>query len=373
LVVPPFVIFVPFVVEDFCPSGVAVESQSSGESLAAVEKLQRAYSQIRSQMAQVIVGQDEVIEQLLIALFSRGHCILEGVPGLAKTLMISTLARSLSMTFSRIQFTPDLMPADITGTDVLEENRSTGKREFRFIEGPLFYNVVLADEINRTPPKTQAALLEAMQERQVTVGRVRHVLPDPFFVLATQNPIEQEGTYALPEAQQDRFLFKVLVKYPSFKDEFEIARRTTSIQTDDIQPVLTAADILEIQKIVKQVPATDHVIEYALALVRQTRVSEPGVPDFAKDLLSWGAGPRAVQSLLLGGKARALLAGRGHVSTDDIAALAAPVLRHRIVTNFAAESEGITTDAVIERLVRETPAKEGELTRDPRFQKIFAA
>jgi MoxR-like ATPase len=200
---------------------------------------------------------------------------------------------------------------------VLEENRSTGKREFRFIEGPLFYNVVLADEINRTPPKTQAALLEAMQERQVTVGRVRHVLPDPFFVLATQNPIEQEGTYALPEAQQDRFLFKVLVKYPSFKDEFEIARRTTSIQTDDIQPVLTAADILEIQKIVKQVPATDHVIEYALALVRQTRVSEPGVPDFAKDLLSWGAGPRAVQSLLLGGKARALLAGRGHVSNRD--------------------------------------------------------
>jgi len=350
-----------------------VESSLSGESLKSIEKLQKAYGEIRSQMSQVIVGQDEVIEQLLIALFSRGHCILEGVPGLAKTLMISTLSRCLSMSFSRVQFTPDLMPADITGTEVLEENRTTGRREFRFLEGPLFYNVILADEINRTPPKTQAALLEAMQERQVTVGRVRHKLPDPFFVLATQNPIEQEGTYQLPEAQQDRFMFKVFVNYPSFREEFQIAKQTTALQTDQIQPVLSEAEILDLQNIVRQVPATDHVIEYTLALVRQTRVDQEGVPDYISEWLSWGAGPRAVQYLLLGGKARALLKGRSHVSTEDIAALAAPVLRHRIVTNFSAESEGITPDRVVEKLVQETPSKEGELTRDPRFQKIFAA
>ncbi len=349
------------------------ESTLPGDSLASIDKLQQAYDGIRNQMSHVIVGQDDVIEQLLIALFSRGHCILEGVPGLAKTLMISTLARCLSMSFSRIQFTPDLMPADITGTEVLEENRSTGRREFRFIEGPLFHHVILADEINRTPPKTQAALLEAMQERQVTVGRVRHALTDPFFVLATQNPIEQEGTYALPEAQQDRFMFKVFVNYPAFREEFEIAKRTTSLQKNDVQPVLTAADILALQDVVRQTPATDHVIEYTLALVRQTRVGEPGVPTFINDWLSWGAGPRAVQYLLLGGKARALLRGRSCVSTEDIAALAAPVLRHRIVTTFSAESEGISADKVVERLVQDTPAKEGELTRDPRFEKIFAA
>jgi MoxR-like ATPase len=349
------------------------EPELAADSQQSIQKLQKAYESIKAQMAQVIVGQDQVIEQLLIALFSRGHCMLEGVPGLAKTLMISTLARSLSMTFSRIQFTPDLMPADITGTDVLEENRTTGRREFRFLEGPLFYNVILADEINRTPPKTQAALLEAMQERQVTVGRVRHQLTDPFFVLATQNPIEQEGTYALPEAQQDRFMFKVFVNYPSFREEFEIARRTTAVASDDVRPVLSGAEILELQKTVRLVPASDHVIEYALALVRQTRVGTEGVPEFIGDWLSWGAGPRAVQYLLLGGKARALLNGRTHVSTEDVAALAAPVLRHRIVTNFSAESEGISADKVIERLVKETPSKEGELTRDPRFQKIFAA
>jgi len=347
------------------------DSALSGESLKSIEKLQRAYGEIRQQMSQVIVGQDEVLEQLLIALFSRGHCILEGVPGLAKTLMISTLSRCLSMSFSRIQFTPDLMPADITGTEVLEENRTTGKREFRFLEGPLFFNVVLADEINRTPPKTQAALLEAMQERQVTVGRVRHQLSNPFFVLATQNPIEQEGTYALPEAQQDRFMFKIFVKYPNFREEFQIAKQTTSLQSDSIHPVLGVEEILELQDIVRQVPASDHVIEYALALVRQTRVSEPGAPEFIKEWLSWGAGPRAVQFLLLGGKARALLKGRSYLATEDIAALAAPVLRHRIVTNFSAESEGITTDHVVDRLIRETPSKEGELTQDPRFEKIF--
>jgi len=339
----------------------------------SIDRLNKAWTQLREQMSQVIVGQDEVIDHLLISLFSRGHCLLEGVPGLAKTLMISTLARCLSMSFARIQFTPDLMPADITGTDVLQENRDTGEREFRFIQGPLFHNVVLADEINRTPPKTQAALLEAMQERQVTVGQSRHSLSDPFFVLATQNPIEQEGTYSLPEAQQDRFMFKVFVKYPSFAEERQIAKATTAIQSDSIKPVLTGEEIIELQNLVRQVPVTDHVVDYALALVRQTRIGEPGSPDFVNEWLSWGAGPRAVQFLLLGGKARALLQGRSHVSTDDIAELARPVLRHRIVTNFSAESEGISPDQVIDRLVKETPSKEGELTSDPRLQKIFAA
>jgi len=340
---------------------------------AAIERLGKAKQTITEQLAQVIVGQNQVIEELLISLFARSHCLLEGVPGLAKTLMISTLSRTLNLTFSRIQFTPDLMPADITGTDVIEENKATGEREFRFLEGPLFSNVILADEINRTPPKTQAALLEAMQERQVTVGRVRHKLPDPFFVLATQNPIEQEGTYPLPEAQQDRFMFKVFVKYPNFDEEFEVARRTTAAMTDAIQPVLTAADIIELQRLVREVPVSDHIIRYTLSLVRQTRVREPGVPDFIEEQLSWGAGPRAVQFLILGGKARALLYGRTHVTIEDIQALAKPVLRHRLVLNFAAESEGITADQIVDRLLSVTPTREDELTRDPRFQKIFAS
>lgn len=341
--------------------------------LEAVRKLTDAFQHIKQQLARVIVGQDQVIEELLIALFSRGHCILEGVPGLAKTLMISTLAKCLSLAFSRIQFTPDLMPSDITGTEVIEENRSTGHREFKFLEGPLFANVILADEINRTPPKTQAALLEAMQERQVTVGRVRHRLADPFFVLATQNPIEQEGTYPLPEAQQDRFMFKVFVKYPDFKEEFEIARRTTTLITEELHPVLSGEQILELQRLVRRVPVTDHVIHYTLALVRQTRIGEPGIPRFIKDWLSWGAGPRAVQFLILGGKARALLNGRTHVQCEDIQALAYPVLRHRILTNFTAASEGISTDMVVEKILKETPSREGELTKDERFKKIFAS
>jgi MoxR-like ATPase len=287
--------------------------------------------------------------------------------------MISTLAKCLSLDFSRIQFTPDLMPADITGTVVIEENRSTGSREFKFLPGPLFANVILADEINRTPPKTQAALLEAMQERQVTVGRVRHRLANPFFVLATQNPIEQEGTYPLPEAQQDRFMFKVFVKYPSFGEEFEIARRTTALQVEEPTAILSGDQILELQTLVRKVPVTDHVINYTLALVRQTRVSEPGVPKYIKEWLSWGAGPRAVQNLILGGKARALLKGRAHVQVDDVQHLAYPVLRHRILTNFTAASEGVTSDTVIKRLIEETPSREGELTRDERFKKIFAS
>ena len=338
-----------------------------------VARLSEAVDAIRDQLAQVIVGQDDVIEQLLISLFSRGHCLLEGVPGLAKTLLISTLARSLNLTFSRIQFTPDLMPADITGTDIIEENRSTGQREMRFLEGPLFSHVILADEINRTPPKTQAALLEAMQERQVTVGRVRHQLTDPFFVLATQNPIEQEGTYPLPEAQQDRFMFKVLVSYPSFVEEFEVARRTTALAKDAVSPCVSPEEILALQNLVREVPVSDHVIRYALALVRQTRVGEVGVPAEVAQQLAWGAGTRAVQFLVIGGKARALMHRRTHVTVEDIRKLAKPVLRHRIVVNFAAESDGISSDDVIDSLLRTTPTLENDLTNDARFQAIFAS
>lgn len=339
----------------------------------AIHKLGEAREKIRTQLSQVIVGQNDVIDELLISLFSRGHCLLEGVPGLAKTLLISTLARTLNLSFSRVQFTPDLMPADITGTEIIEEDRATGNRGYRFLSGPLFAHMILADEINRTPPKTQAALLEAMQERQVTVGRVRHPLPDPFFVLATQNPIEQEGTYPLPEAQQDRFMFKVFVRYPSFDEEFEIARRTTSADVPTVRPVLSAEEVIDLQRLVREVPVSDHVIRYTLSLVRQSRVGQPGAPDFVTDQLSWGAGPRAVQYLILGAKARALWNGRTYVSTEDIQALAKPVLRHRLVINFAAESEGVSTDQVIEKLVETTPTQDDELARDARFQKILAS
>jgi MoxR-like ATPase len=339
-----------------------------------ISKLQSAREKILEQLAQVIVGQTEVIDELLISVFARGHCLLEGVPGLAKTLMVSTLARSLNLRFSRIQFTPDLMPADITGIDIIEENRENNSRNYRFLEGPLFANMILADEINRTPPKTQSALLEAMQEHHVTVGRNRHLLPEPFFVLATQNPIEQEGTYPLPEAQQDRFMFKVFVRYPTFEEEFEIVQKTTSVESDHIQPVLEAVEIEELQKIVRQVPTGDHVTRYALALVRQTRVNEKkGIPEIVREYVSWGAGPRAVQYLILGGKARALLHGRTHVICEDIQALAKPVLRHRLVMNFLAESEGLTSDILTEKLLESTPINENELFRDPRFQSLFAS
>jgi MoxR-like ATPase len=338
----------------------------------SVDRLLDATGQLKEQLARVIVGQHDVIELMLIALFSRGHCLLEGVPGLAKTLLVSTLARSLNLTFSRIQFTPDLMPSDITGTDIIEENKSTGQRDIRFLAGPIFSHVILADEINRTPPKTQAALLEAMQERQVTVGRIRHQMSNPFMVLATQNPIEQEGTYPLPEAQQDRFMFKVLVTYPSFDEEVEVARRTTGTAAADIQPVLSPQEISELQDLVRTVPISDHLIRYTLALVRQTRVREAGAPDFVRQQLAWGAGPRAVQFLILGAKTRALVQGRAHVTIDDIQTLARPVLRHRLVVNFAAESDGVTTDELIGQLLDSTPTHEDELTHDERFQKIFA-
>jgi MoxR-like ATPase len=350
-----------------------VEQKMDSSDLAAIKKLQTAYQDLKGQLGRVIVGQDEVIEQLLIVLFSRGHCMLEGVPGLAKTLMISSLAKCLSLDFSRIQFTPDLMPADITGTDFIEKNPLTGGVDLKFRAGPLFANMVLADEINRTPPRTQAALLEAMQERQVSVGRVRHKLGNPFFVLATQNPIEQEGTYPLPEAQLDRFMFKVFVGYPTAAEEFEIAKRTTSTQVDEIAPVLTGEQILDLQQLVRKVPVSDHIIRYCLAIVRQTRMGEGSAPKFIKEWLSWGAGPRAVQNLILGAKARALLYGRPHVTTEDIQKLAAPVMRHRILTNFTAASEGVTTDVVVKKILEETPSKEGELERDERFKKMFTA
>ena len=271
----------------------------------AVKQLADAREKITNQLSRIIIGQQDVIEEILISIFSKGHCLLEGVPGLAKTLLVSTLAKTLNLSFNRIQFTPDLMPADITGTEILEENKTTGARERRFMEGPIFSNMILADEINRTPPKTQAALLEAMQERQVTVGRVRHPLSDPFFVLATQNPIEQEGTYPLPEAQQDRFMFKIFVDYPSFDEEFEVARQTTTATTNEVETVLTAEEIVSLQQVVREVPVSDHVIRYALSLVRQTRIGHPGIPEFVSDSISLALGPRAVQFLILGGKARA--------------------------------------------------------------------
>jgi MoxR-like ATPase len=320
----------------------------------AVERLRQSYQRIRSEIGKVIVGQDQVLDQILISIFSRGHCLLVGVPGLAKTLMISTLARCLSLSFSRIQFTPDLMPSDITGTEVIQEDRSTGERRFRFLRGPVFANVILADEINRTPPKTQAALLEAMQERQVTAGGQRHSLEEPFFVLATQNPIEQEGTYPLPEAQLDRFMFNILVDYPSEEEEVEIMKRTTAPQTQDVQPLLSGAEILQLQEIVRRVPVADDVIRYVLRLTRATRVNKDEAPQYIRDWLSWGAGPRASQYLILGGKARAVLQGRNHVSAEDVQAVAHPVLRHRILTNFSAEAEGIRAENIIERLLEET-------------------
>jgi MoxR-like ATPase len=324
--------------------------------LSAIERLTNGYQRIRTELGKAIVGQERVLEELLIAVFARGHCLLVGVPGLAKTLMIRTLADSLSLSFSRIQFTPDLMPSDITGTEVLQEDKVTGQRMFKFLHGPLFANVILADEINRTPPKTQAALLEAMQERQVTVGGARHRLPDPFFVLATQNPIEQEGTYPLPEAQQDRFMFSIHVDYPNEEEEFRIVEMTTSTHTPQLQRVLSATDILEMQDIVRKVPVAPYIIRYAMKFTRLTRKGSKGtlltdVPAFVRDYVTWGAGPRASQFLVLAAKARAVLHGRYYVACEDIRAVAAPVLRHRIITNFNAEAEGIKPDEIIRRLI----------------------
>jgi len=337
------------------------QTELAAEELQAVEKLQKAYHNMRAELGKVIVGQEAVIEELLIAMFCRGHALLVGVPGLAKTLLISTLSKTLGLSFNRIQFTPDLMPSDITGTEVMEEDKSTGNRVMRFVRGPIFANVILADEINRTPPKTQAALLEAMQEHQVTAGGKQHRLAQPFFVLATQNPIEQEGTYPLPEAQLDRFQFMINVGYPSEDEEFEIVRKTTAIQRVDLQHVLTGEDIIQLQEIVRKVPVADHVIRYALQFTRLTRkdpASMAASPQFIKDYIGWGAGPRASQYLILAGKARALLKGRYHVSTEDIRQVALPVLRHRIVTNFNAEAEGIKPDTVVKKLTDYIPRQQ---------------
>lgn len=354
-------------------SNEPVSKQITESDMAAVQRLKKAYDGLRDEIRKAIVGQDKVVEQLLIGMFSKGHCLLIGVPGIAKTLLIRSLAQTLSLSFNRIQFTPDLMPSDITGTDVIREDRTTGQRELQFIKGPVFANVVLADEINRTPPKTQAALLEAMQELQVTAGGKKHLLTQPFFVFATQNPIEQEGTYPLPEAQLDRFMFSILVDYPNENEEIDIMKLTSSISPFDIKldQVLTAEDILRLQEIVKRVPISDHVMTYAMTLARQSRVHTGGVPDFIKEWVAWGAGPRASLYMMMGGKARAILQGRYYVSTEDIKAVAHPVLRHRIITNYSAEAEGITTDKIVDKLIEVTPTSESELTKDKKLPKVL--
>jgi MoxR-like ATPase len=340
------------------------------DDLAAVERLARAFQGLKDEMGKVIVGQQTVLEELLIAIFARGHCLLVGVPGLAKTLMIHTLADALNLTFNRVQFTPDLMPSDITGTEVIQEDKASGVRQFKFLKGPIFANIVLADEVNRTPPKTQAALLEAMQERQVTVGGERHRLPDPFFVLATQNPIEQEGTYPLPEAQLDRFMFNIMVDYPEEDEEIEIVRITTSRLKPMVSKVLSGTDILQLQDVVRNVPVAPYLIEYAVRIARTTRRGKAEVPDFIRDYVSWGAGPRASQFMVLAAKARAVLFGRYHVSAEDIRAVAVPVLRHRIVTNFNAEAEGLKADDILQRLLKHVPIGEGE-TESGKLPPLF--
>ncbi len=324
----------------------------------AVERLHATYRRMKEELGRVIVGQEEVVEQTLMAIFCRGHALLVGVPGLAKTLLVSTMARALALSFKRIQFTPDLMPADITGTDVLEIDPESGRRGFRFVHGPIFANLILADEINRTPPKTQAALLEAMQEHHVTVGEHTLPLPKPFFVLATQNPIEQEGTYPLPEAQLDRFLFNIVVDYPSEDEEREIIRRVTSPGGAEVAPLMDAEDILRLQEIVKRVPVGDHVIDFAAKLARATRPKTADAPDFVKEMVGWGAGPRAGISLISAAKAHAVLRGRFHATTRDVAAVAKPVLRHRVLTTFTAEAAGVTSDEIVRRLVETLAPKE---------------
>jgi MoxR-like ATPase len=332
------------------------------DELAGAEHLRVGSDRILAECGKVIVGQQEVLEQLLIALLAQGHALLVGVPGLAKTLMIRTLADSMNLTFNRVQFTPDLMPSDITGTEMLHEDRATGQRAFRFLHGPVFANVVLADEINRTPPKTQAALLEAMQERQVTVAGNRHPLPNPFFVLATQNPIEQEGTYPLPEAQQDRFMFTIAVNYPDEEDEFRIIEATTSSAGPQVDRVVAGEELLKMQALVRRVPAAGYVIRYAMKLARLSRPHvqageppDPNVPDFIKKYVTWGAGPRAGQNLILAAKARALLHGRTYVAIEDVKAVALPVMRHRVITNYNAEADRVTPDEIVRKLLAMVP------------------
>ncbi len=337
-----------------------MSSTNSSGDLQAVEQLSRAYQTMAAELGKIIVGQQEVVEQVLTAMFCQGHVLLVGVPGLAKTLLVRTISDVLHLSFKRIQFTPDLMPSDITGTDVLEEDHTTGKRIFRFVRGPLFANMVLADEINRTPPKTQAALLEAMQEHRVTVGENTFELPEPFFVLATQNPIEQEGTYPLPEAQLDRFMFVVRVRYPTPADEIQIMKQATTDYRPQVSRLLDGQAIQNLQQIVRRVPVADHVYAYARDLVRATRPGEAEVPAFINEMVQWGAGPRASIYLIMAGKARAILHGRVHVTTEDIAKVAHPVLRHRVMTTFSAEASGMTSDRLIDRLLKEIPRSKAE-------------
>ncbi len=331
------------------------ESQLPSEP-AEAQRFAETFQRLRNQVGRVIVGQEQVVEELTLAIAARGHAILVGVPGLAKTLLVSTLARTMDLDFHRIQFTPDLMPGDITGAEVLHTDPASGERSFHFVKGPVFTNILLADEINRTPPKTQAALLEAMQEKQVTSGGQAMALPNPFFVLATQNPIEQEGTYPLPEAALDRFLFLIRVDYPSDAEEAEILRRTTGAEDAEVEQVLTAEELISLQNLVRKVPVADPVLQYAVALARRSRPNQADAPGFINQWVTWGAGPRASQNMILAAKARALLHGNMHVSTDDVNAVAPAVLRHRLLTNFAAQAEGITADDIVARLIQETEA-----------------
>jgi MoxR-like ATPase len=325
--------------------------KSSDQDIDLVKKLSSSYAALKKELAQVIVGQDKVVEEVLIAIFSASHVLLVGAPGLAKTLMVSSLSEILDLDFNRVQFTPDLMPSDITGTDIIEEDVSTGHRSFRFVKGPLFTNMLLADEINRTPPKTQAALLEAMQEHRVTVGGNTYQLPEPFFVLATQNPIEQEGTYPLPEAQLDRFIFHINVDYPSKEEESQIIKQVSGHQDVTLKPLLTGADVLRLQDVVRSVPVADHVINYARDITRASRKNSDEAPKFVKEMVSWGAGPRAGIYLIVAAKARAILKGRFHATIEDVRAMALPVMRHRIITTFNAQAAGLTSDDIVTMLL----------------------
>jgi len=328
----------------------------SQDDLAAVQRCQESYDRMREELSKVIIGQEKVIEQVLVAIFSRGHALLEGVPGLAKTLLVSSLAEATHLAFKRIQFTPDLMPSDVTGTEIIQEDLQSGQRVYKFLPGPIFANMILADEVNRTPPKTQAAMLEAMQERQVSAGGKVHRLPDPFFVLATQNPLEQEGTYPLPEAQLDRFLLYIRVDYPTGAEEWEIARRVTTGQLGQISPLMSGADIIEIQRLVTRVPVSDQVLGYAWALVRATRPGTPEALDFIDRWVTWGAGPRGVLTLVTCAKARAILHGRYHATAGDVQAVVRPALRHRIAGNYAAQANNLTSDRLIDMLMEAVPA-----------------
>jgi MoxR-like ATPase len=340
-------------------------ANASPDDVAAVAHCKQSYDRIRSELSKVIVGQDRVIEQVLIAIFSRGHALLEGVPGLAKTLLVSSLAEATHLSFKRIQFTPDLMPSDVTGTEIIQEEMTTHERQYKFLPGPIFANMILADEINRTPPKTQAAMLEAMQERQVSAGGKVHKLPDPFFVLATQNPLEQEGTYPLPEAQLDRFLLYIKVEYPSGAEEWDIARRVTTGQLGRIQPLMSGEEILDLQNLVMRIPVSDQVLGYAWALVRASRPGKPEAPEFIDRWVAWGAGPRGVLTLVTCAKARAILHGRYHATVGDVQAIVKPALRHRIAGNYAAQANSLSSDRLVEMLMEAVPA-------DRRYEKPAA-